>query len=62
MECGKERGGESLLLLHLLVLDVLLLLDIHLLEREQRGDQGAGRPREDGHLFCACGRALVEVS
>ena len=50
MECGKERGGESLLLLHLLVLDVLLLLDIHLLERELRGDQGAGRPREDGHL------------
>lgn len=58
MECGKERGGESLLL----VLDVLLLLDIHLLERELRGDQGAGRPREDDHLFCACGRALVEVS
>ena len=46
LECGKERGGESLLL----VLDVLLLLDIHLLESELRGDQGAGRPREDGHL------------
>jgi len=58
LECGKERGGESLLL----VLDVLLLLDIHLLESELRGDQGAGRPREDGHLFCVCGRALVEVS
>lgn len=58
MECGKERGGETLLL----VLDVLLLLDIHLLERELRGDQCAGPPREDGHLFCACGRALVEVS
>lgn len=58
MECGKERGGESLLL----VLDVLLLLDIHLLESELRGDQGAGRPREDGHLFYVCGRALVEVS
>ena len=46
LECGKERGVESLLL----VLDVLLLLDIHLLESELRGDQGAGRPREDGHL------------